>query len=257
MRNRPKAGGTKPERRSTNLIIWVIAVFAIIVMVISVFNMPYSDNDNATSEATSSETRLDILYLHGAVGKATLFQAYAPGDSPQNVTIMNTTTDRKFGHNILDRKYNSAIKPAVNIYVDSSKTEGLVLNFKLEFYLIEENRLATSPVATAIFDNYTTKGTSEQELIELKSTKYEGTPVDIQTGEGYGASVRLTVWRTDKLDEVDLNIYCGADAKISWIQIPYDKSLSSTQKDDNDKSTPMGSGVLAIVAIMAGSLVVY
>ncbi len=256
MRKRPKAGDRKPERRSSKIIIWVIVAFTVIVMVVSAFNLPYSENDDATSEATTSENRLDILYLHGGIGKGTLLAPYPPGNDPKNVTVMNATTDRKYGHNILDRKYNSAIKPTVNIYVDSSKTEGMVLNFKLEFYMIEGNRLALVPVATAIFTNYTTKGTAEPELIELKSAKYEGTPVDVQTGEGYGASVRLTVWRTDDINDVELKLICGANDKISWVQIPYDRSLSSTKKDDNE-STPMDSGVLAVVAIAASSLVVY
>lgn len=257
MRKRPKAGDAKSERRSTNLIIWVIAAFVVIVMVISAFNVPYSDNDDATSEATNSETRFDIFYLHGAIGKGTYLRPSQPGDNATYKTTLNSTFTLEIGRSMIDRKYNPEIKPAVNIYINSLETKGIIVNFRIEFYLFEGNFLPDDPVSTAIFNNYTTKGSSSPEYIQLTSTKYQDDPPEDMPAGEFGGSVRLKIWRTDNIDEVDLEIYCGADAKISWIQVPYDKSLSSTQKDDDDKSTPMGSGALLVMAITAGSLVVY
>ena len=121
--------------------------------------------------------------------------------------------------------------------------------------MFKENRPTKEPEAVAIFENYTTKGSSSSELIQLTSTKYEGTPVDIKAAE-YGGNVSVMIWRTDNIEDVDLQIYCGAEGKISKIRIPYDKSLSSTQKDKEDE-TPMDSGILLIIAIGVSSIILY
>lgn len=250
------ASNSKPGDTGLNKYIWAAAILALVILIIASFNNPLSVSDNASSGSTTTDTDLDILYLHGRSDGGTLLQPYAPGDSAKNYTLVNTTHTRKFGHNILDRKYNSELKPEVNIYVDSFDTPGMVLNFKLEFYLFKDNALATEPVATAVFSNYTTKGSLLPEFIEIKSTEYEGQPVDIGSSGGFGASVRFTVWRTDGLKDDYVKFYCGADEKVSWIRIPYDRSLSSTKKNDDD-STPMDSGLLLILAISSYCIFFY
>jgi len=236
--------------------IWVIAIFCLLILILAIFTNPFSSTDNTSSVSAATDTELDILYLHGRSDGATLLQPYAPGEAARNHTILNTTHARKFGHNILDRKYNSGLDPEVNIYIDSFDTPGLVLNFKIEIYMFEGNTLLTEPQAVAIFSNYTTKGSLLPELVEIKSTEYDGKPVDIESGGGFGASIRLTIWRTDGFKNDNVKIYCGADGKVSWIRIPYDKSLSSEKKDD-DESTPMDSGLLLIMAISSYCLFVY
>ena len=70
--------------------------------------------------------------------------------------------------------------------------------------------------------------------------------------------MRLTIWRTDELEDTDLLIYCGADGKISKIRIPYDRSLSSTEKDDdNNDKMPMDSGMLTVCAIGVSCILLY
>jgi hypothetical protein len=256
MRRNRSASKLKSGDTDLGKYIWATAILALIILIIAIFNNPFSVSDNASSGSTTTDTGLDILYLHGRSDGGTLLQAYAPGDSAKNYTVVNTTHARKFGHNILDRKYNSELRPEVNIYIDSYDTPGMILNFKLEFYLFDGNTLATEPVATAVFSNYTTKGSLLTEFVEIKSTEYEGKPVDIGSGGGFGASVRLTVWRTDDLKNNDVKLHCGADGKVSWIRIPYDRSLSSTKKND-DNSTPMDSGLLLIVAISTYCIFFY
>jgi hypothetical protein len=247
---------SKDKKRDTSAFIWSVAILALMVLILASLTDPFSVSKSASSDSTPTETELDILYLHGRSDGGTLLQPYSPGDSSKNYTLINSSRDRKFGHNILDRKYNSNLKPEVNIYIDSFDTPGMILNFKIEFYLFEGNTLLTEPVATAVFSNYTTKGSLLPELIELKSSKYEGEPVDIESTGGFGASVRLTVWRTDNLDQSDVKVLCGSEGKVSWIRIPYDKSLSSTKKNGED-TTPMDSGLLLIMAICSYCLLSY
>jgi hypothetical protein len=242
--------------REGNKFIWAAAILALLILILASITDPFSVSNIARSDSTTNETELDILYLHGRSDGGTLLQPYSPGDSAKNYTLINSTQERKFGHNILDRKYNSNLKPEVNIYINSFDKTGMILNFKIEFYLFEGNTLLTEPVATAIFSDYTTKGSLLPELIELRSSKYDGEPVDIESTGGFGASVRLTVWRTDNMEQHDVKILCGANEKVSWVRIPYDRSLSSTRKNGED-STPMDSGLLLIVAICSYCFLTY
>ena len=256
MRRNRSASNLKSGDTGLNKYLWAAAILALIILIIASFNNQFPVSDNASSNSTTTDNDLDILYLHGRSDGGTLLQPYAPGDSAKNYTVVNTTHTRKFGHNILDRKYNSELKPEVNIYIDSYDTPGMILNFKLEFYLFEDNALATEPVATAVFNNYTTKGSLLPEFVEIKSTEYEGKPADIGSSGGFGASVRLSIWRTDELKDDNVKLHCGVDGKVSWIRIPYDRSLSSTKKNDDD-STPMDSGLLLILAISSYCLFTY
>ena len=124
---------------------------------------------------------------------------------------------------------------------------------------MEDRTLLPEKTYKILFKDYTTSGSITGENLKLIYTKYEGKTFDIKYGNDNWCAVYLTIIRTDNETASKLDVYAGAENKTSQITIPYDKTLSAYEyeqekkKEEENKSTPgfgLDQGVIALGVLL-------
>jgi hypothetical protein len=131
------------------------------------------------------------------------------------------------------------------------------LDFVITFQAVEDSTIITGKTYKILFQNYSTNGSTNIEKITPKFANYDGKTFDIKYGNENWCTVNLTVIRSDSLSNASLEIFCGAEEKISFIKIPYDQTLSfyefEQEENKDDQATPdftLGQVVISIGLII-------
>lgn len=239
-------------QRRPNRIIWI----SIILLLLIIFNLLCVSNNSSYSQTDNNKTdkSLGTLYL----SKSMYLLPLPPGDASENKTELTPGKLAVFSHNIRDRKLTENLKPELNLWLDAHGKAGLILQFEIGFQMWEDNTLIEGRFYKILFNNYTTTGIGIAGLENAKVIYrgYEGEPFDILSGSKNFAAVyfkvNLTINSTTSTSTVD--IFCGAWDKISFIQLPYDQTLSAYKhdqdKDNDDNGLPGFDGGILIITLV-------
>ncbi len=233
----------------------ILILLLIVILILTTLCYGSDDkNESTKNKNPPPDVELDKLYL----GKSYLLPD-PPGSAPANKTELPAMNHSTFTHNIRDRKFNDKLKPELRLWVNTQGTKGIRLEFEIGFQAVEDNTIIPNKRFKILFSNYTTQGTIEPEYINLTFLKFDGAPFDINPGVENWCSVYLTIRRTDDMTNSKLYIFTGAEGKISYIIIPYDRTLSSYEheKEDESENTPGFGLELVGTAIIISSIIYF
>jgi hypothetical protein len=227
------------------------AIFIIIIIFTSLCTSTDSSSEKQENHEPP-EVEYDTLYI----GTDYLLPD-PPGPDKNNKTELLANNKSTFGHNIRDRKYNDQIDPSIYLWLNTKGKKGLSLEFEITFQMVEDNTVKPDKKYKISFDSYVTKGNSSLEIVNLTFSQYDGKPFDIKYGNDNWCMVYLTISRIDNKTDSKLLVFSGANDKISYIKIPYDRTLSSyeyeKEKEKDNKNTPgfsIGYGIAAFVTLL-------
>jgi hypothetical protein len=185
-------------------------------------------------EESEEETILNEYYIEKKDDDAVWLVPYKPEPGEGKKVTLEPGQYFNVSQGIIDRKYNSDIKPEVELNIATHGVEGLVIDVQMEFRYFSGQYLPTNPNVTAFFDPYETRGyIDEPEFINIKSSYYSEVPRDIPQPD-YGGVLRFSlVFSSDDVNDT-IDVMCGEDDYHSIIRTPYDKSYSSTVVEDGD-----------------------
>ncbi len=231
---------------------WSKLILGAIIFVLIFTSLCYgnTDNESDTEDYTPSlsKQQLSTLYL----GTAHLLPD-PPGPDKMNKTELSAQNQSVFGRNILDRKFNSKMKPGLNLWFDAHGKKGIQLEFEISLQAVEDSTVLPDKTYKIRFKNFTTQGAAGVQNLNITYLDYQGKPFDIKYGAENWCSVTLIIKRMDNITDTKLTIYCGADNKISNITLPYDRTLSAhdyeKEKEDSENATPGFNSVEIIISV--------
>jgi len=238
----------------TNAEAWRIStVIIVIILFMSLCISSDNSNSNASNDNTASN-QLNILYL----SKSMYLLPTPPETDELNKTELTSAKSLIFGHNIRDRKFNKDLAPELELWLDTHGKSGLVLTFELGFQAWEDETLVKGKFFKILFENYTTTGAKAGENAKVSYAGIEGEPFDIKYGSDNWCAIYFKVNLTGNISGTGVEIYCGAEGKISKIKIPYDQTLSAYihGEDSDGDSTPGFQGGFIII-ILGALTVIY
>jgi hypothetical protein len=179
----------------------------------------------------------------------------APETSELNKTELTTAKSLIFGHNIRDRKFNSDLASELELWLNAHSKSGLVLNFELGFQAWEDETLVKGKFFKILFENYTTTGAKAGENAKVSHAAIVGEPFDIKYGSDNWCAIYLKLNLTGNTSSTIVDIFCGAEGKLSKIKTPYDQTLSSYihGEDSDGDNTPgfLGGFIIIILGALA------
>ena len=225
-------------------------VICILIILSSATTLCYSNESSEDFEYEPlKDQHLDTLYFG-----TQYFLPYPPSSGESNKTTISALNRTTFSHNLRDRKFNSKIKPELNLWLDAAGTKGIELEFEINFQAVEDLTELPDKTFKITFQNYTTNGSLDGEVLNLTYLNYEREPFDIKSGADNWCLVYLIIRRTDNITGSKVTLYCGAEDRVSNIKIPYSQTLSAynyEQEKDNDMdSTPGFTGLSFLFAIV-------
>lgn len=243
--------------------LWLISLALIFLTIISTLCVGNDNSDNDSKyDYEPPDQELEKLYL-----SENYLLPQPPSHDSNNKTELLAQNRTIFGHNIRDRKFNNKITPELNLWINSHGRSGIELEFEIVFQAVEDNTLLPHKTFKILFENYTTNGSTENENLMPAFIKYDGKYFDIQYGNENWSSIYLKIQRTDNFTDTIVDIYFGSEQKVSYIKIPYDKTLSfyeyEKEKEEENQATPgftaiqvvLVLGILISIFYLRGSLI--
>ena len=233
-----------------------ISIFFIFLLLIlsSIFCPAPAAEHNSRASTTASEQNLGLLYL----SKYYLIPG-KPGDDPSNKTELPAADQTIFGHSIHDRKLDTAILPELDLWVNDGGRKGMELEFEIQVQAVEDKTVIPEKKYKMLFKNYTTQGRAETYQIKIEFINYLGKTFDVKYGKEDWVNIALVIKRLDNETGNKLLIYHGADGKASFIQLPWNQTLSKYEyeKDKNDNDSPGFGFQIVVVSFIAIIFSIY
>jgi hypothetical protein len=234
---------------------WIksLTFFLILILVLNYLFVTIAALNNGSNQDTNNKP-LNIFYL----SKSQYLLPYPPGDEATNKTELSTSQGLVFTHNIRDRKFNTELMPELDIWLNANGKAGLTLTLELGFQAWEQDTLIEGKFYRILFKNYTTSGLSGIENAKITFDKYVGEPFDISYGSDFAAFYLLVNLTDNTSKPRTVEIYCGAGDKTSYIKLPYDKTLSSTEdKENKDDQSSTCFSWLILITVPTITLTIY
>ncbi len=236
------------KKRTLHIWLTILSIFMMVLCTLCISNNTSSSENN---DKYVPQEDLEFLYL----SSSKYLLPEPPGDDSKNKTELTAGKSTYFSHNLRDRKFNEALNPELDLWLDAHGKNGLVLRFEIGFQVWEDETLIEGKFYKIIFKNYTTTGATGGENVKVAFLEYDGVPFDIKYGTGNWASIYLMINLTENVSaaSASVDIICGAGGKISSIKLPYDQTLSGFEHEQNKNndgdSTWCSSSLVLVFAI--------